>query len=52
MTRIITVGAAQLGPIQKHHDRQSVVKRLIALLQQAHAAGCDIVVFPELANSG
>ena len=49
MTRIITVGAAQLGPIQKHHDRQSVVKRLIALLQQAHAAGCDIVVFPELA---
>ena len=49
MTRIITVGAAQLGPIQKNHDRQSVVKRLIALLQQAHAAGCDIVVFPELA---
>ena len=49
MTRIITVGAAQLGPIQKHHDRQSVVKRLIALLQQAHATGCDIVVFPELA---
>ena len=49
MTRIITVGAAQLGPIQKHHDRQSVVKRLVALLQQAHAAGCDIVVFPELA---
>ena len=49
MTRIITVGAAQLGPIQKHHGRQSVVKRLIALLQQAHAAGCDIVVFPELA---
>ena len=49
MTRIITVGAAQLGPIQKRHDRQSVVKRLIALLQQAHAAGCDIVVFPELA---
>ena len=49
MTRIIAVGAAQLGPIQKHHDRQSVVKRLIALLQQAHAAGCDIVVFPELA---
>ena len=49
MTRIITVGAAQLGPIQKRHDRQSVVKRLVALLQQAHAAGCDIVVFPELA---
>ena len=49
MTRVITIGAAQLGPIQKHHDRQTVVKRLITLLQQAHAAGCDIVVFPELA---
>ncbi len=49
MTRVITIGAAQLGPIQKHHDRQSVVKRLIALLQQAHTAGCDLVVFPELA---
>jgi len=49
MTRIITIGAAQLGPIQKSHDRPVVVKRLITLLQQAHAAGCDLVVFPELA---
>jgi predicted amidohydrolase len=49
MTRIITIGAAQLGPIQKSHDRPAVVKRLITLLQKAHAAGCDLVVFPELA---
>jgi predicted amidohydrolase len=49
MTRSITIGAAQLGPIQKSHSRTEVVERLIALLHQAHTAGCDIVVFPELA---
>jgi len=49
MSRLITVGAAQLGPIQKHHTRAEVVERLIALLRQAHRAGCDVVVFPELA---
>ncbi len=49
MSRIITVGAAQLGPIQKSDDRESVVARLVALLRQGAAAGCDLVVFPELA---
>jgi len=49
MTRIITIGAAQLGPIQKDHNRQQVVARLIDLLRKAHSAGCDVVVFPELA---
>ncbi len=49
MTRIITVGAAQLGPIQRAHSRTDVVRRLIALLRQAHAMGCELVVFPELA---
>ena len=49
MTRIITIGAAQLGPIQKDHTRQQVVARLIDLLRKAHSAGCDVVVFPELA---
>jgi predicted amidohydrolase len=49
MTRIITIGAAQLGPIQKDHTRQQVVVRLIDLLHKAHSAGCDVVVFPELA---
>jgi len=49
MSRIITVGAAQLGPIQKDHSRDEVVVRLIALLRQAKAADCDLVVFPELA---
>jgi predicted amidohydrolase len=49
MSRIITVGAAQLGPIQKEHTKTSAVERLIALLRQASSNGCDLVVFPELA---
>ncbi len=47
--RIITVGAAQLGPIQRVDARPRVVKRLLDLLHQAKAHGCDLVVFPELA---
>ena len=49
MARVITVGAAQLGPIQRAEARAAVVERLIALLHKAHAKGCDLVVFPELA---
>ena len=49
MSRIVTIGAAQLGPIQKEHTRESAVARLIDLLEQAAGAGCDLVVFPELA---
>jgi predicted amidohydrolase len=49
MSRIITIGAAQLGPIQKDHTREQVVERLIALLRQAKKSDCDLVVFPELA---
>ncbi|HEV2055182.1 MAG TPA: N-carbamoyl-D-amino-acid hydrolase [Methylomirabilota bacterium] len=49
MSRIVTVGAAQLGPIQLADARPQVVKRLLDLLHQAKAHGCDLVVFPELA---
>ena len=49
MTRIVTVGAAQLGPIQREHTRKDVVVRLLDLLHQGHDHGCDLVVFPELA---
>jgi predicted amidohydrolase len=49
MSRIVTVGAAQLGPIQRGDDRASVVARLLELLRRGAAAGCDLVVFPELA---
>ena len=49
MARIVTVGAAQLGPIERNHSRADVVERLITLLRQGHADGCELVVFPELA---
>jgi predicted amidohydrolase len=49
MSRIVTVGAAQLGPIQRADDRASVVARLLELLRRGAAAGCDLIVFPELA---
>jgi N-carbamoyl-D-amino-acid hydrolase len=49
MTRIITVGAAQLGPIQRADTRRHVVDRMRALLASAAKHGCTLVVFPELA---
>lgn len=49
MTRIVTVGAGQLGPVQREHSRADVVERLLVLLRQGAARGCDLVAFPELA---
>jgi len=49
MTRIVTVGAAQLGPNQRADSRKDIVTRLLSLLEQGARHGCDLVVFPELA---
>lgn len=49
MTRIVTVAAAQLGPIARKDTRAQVVERMLALMRQAKSHGCDLVVFPELA---
>lgn len=49
MTRMLTVGAAQLGPIARAEPRSEVVRRMLTLLDRAKARGCRIVVFPELA---
>jgi len=49
MPRIVTVGAAQLGPIARTESRAAVVERLLALMHTAKGHGCDIVVYPELA---
>lgn len=49
MSRVVTVGAAQMGPIQRAEGRAAVVERMLALLKNAHAKNCDLVVFPELA---
>lgn len=49
MPRFINVAAAQLGPIQRADSRKDVIARLLQHLHQAHAMGCQLVVFPELA---
>lgn len=49
MARIVTIAAAQLGPIQKADSRESVVRRMIALADAAKAKGADFIVYPELA---
>jgi predicted amidohydrolase len=47
--RKLTVAAAQLGPIQKAESREAVVKRMLALLDEAKGKGADLIVYPELA---
>lgn len=49
MSRAITVGVAQLGPISRDEPRESVVERLLALLEDSAEHHCSLVVFPELA---
>lgn len=49
MTRMVHVGAAQMGPIAPNESRESAVARMVELLKQAKDRGCDLVVFPELA---
>jgi predicted amidohydrolase len=49
MSRILRIGAAQMGPIQKAESRQVVVRRMLDLLAQAATAKCDLVIYPELA---
>lgn len=49
MPRILTVAAAQLGPIQLAEGREVAVARMVRLMERAHARGVQLVVFPELA---
>lgn len=49
MPRIVTIGAAQLGPIARSETRAQVVRRLVELMRQAKGHGCGLVVYPELA---
>jgi N-carbamoyl-D-amino-acid hydrolase len=48
MSRIVHVGAAQMGPIALQETRPQVVERLLTLLREGARRGCDLVVFPEL----
>src|SRR6202790_3244198 len=47
--RVINVAAAQMGPIQRADSRKVVVKRMLALMDEAKARGADLIVYPELA---
>ena len=49
MPRIVTLAAAQLGPIQKSEGRDVAVGRMVRLMERAHRRGVEVVVFPELA---
>lgn len=49
MPRIVTIGAAQSGPISRTETRATVVGRLIEQTRAAHRQGCDLVVFTECA---
>ena len=48
MSRILTVAAAQMGPIARDEPRTDVVERLLVLLRHAAERGAQLVVFPEL----
>ena len=48
-SRKLGLAVAQMGPVILADDRPKVVKRLLALLQEASARSADLVVFPELA---
>lgn len=49
MSRKIIVGAAQPRPIARHENRRSVVARLLELMREAKARGCQFIAYPELA---
>ncbi|MCP4386553.1 MAG: N-carbamoyl-D-amino-acid hydrolase [Hyphomicrobiales bacterium] len=46
-TRLLTVAAAQLGPIPRDEGRGAALDRLIALMRAAAARRARLVVFPE-----
>jgi N-carbamoyl-D-amino-acid hydrolase len=49
LSRRLNAAVGQLGPIHLADSRASVVRRLIAMLREAHGRGARFVVFPELA---
>lgn len=51
MSRLIHVGAAQLGPIYKEESRENIVERLIILLEEANRRNVELVCYPECALS-
>src|SRR5438046_3539148 len=48
MSRHLKIAAAQLGPLHRADSRSSAVKRLVAMLKEAHGMGEKFEVLPEL----
>jgi len=51
MSRLLHVGAAQVGPLYKDEPREEIVERLIALLEEAARRKVELVCYPECALS-
>lgn len=49
MPRFVMTASAQMGPISKSETRKDTVGRLIEMMREAKARGCELVVFTELA---
>lgn len=49
MNRNLITAAAQMGPISKHESRADTVGRLIEMMRESKARGCELVVFTEMA---
>ena len=49
MSRKLRAAIAQMGPVHLADSRGAVVRRLMAMLREAHGEGARFVVFPELA---
>jgi len=49
MSRLLTIAAAQSGPVQCETSRKDVVDRLLLQLREAHRCGCQLIVFTECA---
>ncbi len=52
MSRLLTVAAAQLGPITKGESRESTVARLCAMLREAGERGARLVMQAGAYQSG
>lgn len=42
------IAAAQIGGIQKDEDREAVVARMLALMDEAHEQGVKFIAYPEM----
>lgn len=50
MSRRMIVGAAQMGPVERHHTTEEVASRMTALLERAARRSVELLVFPELTS--